>query len=253
MKKSNKLLIGIGLGAIALFTFSHLALYARYKSGATIHERDLYTVTHQRKSLPAPQHLVVRGPQHIHLIGADKFAYTYEVEKLNPKNRKLFERLDASRLYDMEAHPPKVQTSQHGDTLFLSAKVYDLTLYIPSISMIDLKDAEFYLDGSPTPGGPSFGLSLNHCNMIPSIPLDDKELFDDSYFNALSIKSINSNLSLSANVDIKDLRLQLDDSSSIVSLNCKVGNIHLQTAEEAIIRLSGSMINKLLGNRGAKP
>ena len=80
MKTSDKLLLGTVLGAMLMFGGASLAVYARYRNGDIITEKEVYRQNHLKTALPAPVWLRIKGIGEVHFIPADTFAIEYEKE-----------------------------------------------------------------------------------------------------------------------------------------------------------------------------
>jgi len=71
MKKSNQLLLCIGLGTLILLTITQATLYARYKSGKITGEAVAPAADRQWTLASIPKHIVFRNVSHIRVNAAD--------------------------------------------------------------------------------------------------------------------------------------------------------------------------------------
>jgi hypothetical protein len=245
MKKSDKLLLSIIIGFFALFGITNLSLYMRYKNGQVIRESDLFESSPLRKMMPAPGYLAVSGVGTVTLIAADRFAVEYNIEKLKPGKAALLADLEADKFSQLKEAPPPLAFTEKGDSLTISGSSTAVTIYFPSIPAIQLEDATVNVRGAAHPEGSDCRLILKNCQTRIGAEYDEKM----AYLGALSVKSVKSNIWFDSDIYIRDLKLELDDTTNVEQLNCKVGKIHIEATDDAGITISGANIRKLLEGR----
>ena len=245
MKKSDKIFLSIIIGFFALFGITNLSLYMRYKNGQVIRESDLFETSPVRKMMPAPGYLAVSGVGTVNLIAADRFAVEYNIEKLKPGKAALLEDLEADKFSELKEAPPPLTFTQKGDSLTISGSSNAMTIYFPSIPTILLEHATVEVRGAAHAEGSDCRLILKNCQTTIGTEYDEKM----AYLGTLSIKSVKSRIRFDPEIYIRDLNLELDDTTDIEQLRCKVGKIHIEATKDASITINGENIRKLLEGR----
>jgi hypothetical protein len=245
MKKSDKLLLSIIIGFFALFGITNLSLYGLYRTGHVIRESDLFETSPVRKKMPAPGYLAVSGVRTVNLVASDHFAVEYYTEKLKPGKAALLADLEAEKFFELKEAPPPLSFTQKGDSLTISGSSTAMTIYFPSIPTILLDDATVEVRGAAHAEGSDCRLILKNCQTTIGTEYDEKM----AYLGILSIKSVTSRIRFDPDIYIRDLNLELDDTTDIEQLRCKVGKIHIEATKDASITINGENIRKLLESR----
>src|SRR5882757_60849 len=111
MKKSNKLLLLTALLPLILLGLVHFSLYARYKAGNFVTEKQLHSERYERKELPAPVVLSVKGVDYVDVIPSDTFAVEFDKEITRKRTRVVQEGRQAY------SYLPELHYYRRGDTL----------------------------------------------------------------------------------------------------------------------------------------
>ncbi len=248
MKNSDKLLLSIIIGFFALVAIANLGLYGLYKAGYVIRESDLFESSPIRKNMPVPDYLAVTDVPVVHLFASDHFAVEYHLDKIKPGKEKLLADLEPDKYSELEENRPPLNFSQNGDSLTVSGSNREMTVYFPSAPTIFINGASVDLQGSSRPDGPDCRLILRNCETNIGIDNDPQPELP-RYLGKLSIQAAKSTIRFEPQLQVRDLKLTLDDSTIIEELLSKVGKIHIQADNKAMITINGDNIRKLLENR----
>lgn len=148
MKKSNKILAGIFLAALLIFSAVHVALYANLKAGKYTLYKDGRLNTQLGQPLPAVKQVAIRNAK-------DVFIYAAATARIQFDSKE-----------DSAAYTYTVQ----GDTLVIAGKDTsknadwrgNVTLYLPDSATVIAYNASLFFRGGA--GGlqtPSFAIQLN--------------------------------------------------------------------------------------------
>jgi hypothetical protein len=274
MKTSDKLLLGTVLGAMLLLGGASLAVYARYKNGDIITEKEVYRQNHLKTSLPAPGWLRIRGIYEVHFIPADTFAIEYEkggvkedgiIRTVHKNEVKIKEGIDlvlepryfrsGDTLiidgYDPEAPPPT--PGERRATGVRSLNVYGL-----KSGNVEVENGSSYMEGDSAAGNGDYRFLLKQSRLLLGNEFENDSLESTVYVHGLSVSASDGSrieFHHNVNVHIDDLRLELDSFSSFSEVgNWNIRKIHVQADGLAQLDISGSLWNKIMADaRGAQP
>jgi hypothetical protein len=271
MKTSDKLLLGTALGAMLLFGGASLAVYARYKHGDILTEKEVYRQNHLKTTLPAPVWLRIKGISEIHFVPADTFAIEYEKEGIreegiirtvNKEEMKIKEGRDIVR-------EPRYFRS--GDTLIIDG--YDpeapgpipvtgvqmLTVLGLKGGTVELENGNSYIEGDSAAAGSGdyrFLLKRNRLQVGRRVMEYDepKNISYIHYIHGLSVSaSDGSGIELGRDVHIGDLGVELDSLSLLSDrTGWEVGKIHVEADRHARLDLSGRLWKKIMDDERVK-
>jgi len=273
MKTSDKLLLGTALAAMLLFGGASLAVYARYKSGDIITEKEVYRLNHLKTALPAPSWLRIKGISEVHFIPADTFAIEYE--KGGIREDGIIRKVDKNHVLPKEGNDLILEPrySRSGDTLIIDGYdpqalppppglraangVYSLTVYGLKGGSIELENGNSYIEGDAVAGNGDYRIVLkqNRLQIGQKKEDDTPKNENPSYIHGLSVSaSDGSGIELGRAVHIDDLRVELDSLSSLSGdTGMNIGNIHIQANGRAELILAGSLLNKIMADaRGTR-
>jgi len=260
MKKSNKLLLLTAVLPLIILSLVHLSLYARYKAGNFVTEKQLHSERYERKELPAPVVLWVRGVDYVDVIPSDTFAVEYDKEITRKRTQVVQAGIPAS------SYLPGLHYSRRGDTLEIVGFETDtlalfsnpgqpqpahtfphITLYCRGIRTMAFEVVHVTLQQEKRPAlAPDSRLILKNS----SFSLEDPEPFRYSpipyYYDALRVEEAeSSSLLLSPNAVLRDLTVELNSSSFIDDNNAKIEALHIQCEEHSKINLNGANLRKV--------
>jgi hypothetical protein len=132
----------------------------------------------------------------------------------------------------------------------MSGSSNEVTIYFPPTLTLFLEGTSVKIQGSSHPNGPDCQLILKNCHTTIGGVTDIGEV--PRFLGALSIRSSNSAINFLQQMHIRDLKLELDDSTEVSDLSCQVEKIHIQAADNANIIISGEIIRKLLETNRAE-
>jgi hypothetical protein len=279
MKTSDKLLLGTVLGAMLLFGGASLAVYARYKNGNIISEKEIYRQNHLKKALPAPLWLRIKGINEVHFIAADTFAIEYEKEGIKEegiirafgKNEVVKEGIDYGSDLVLE---PRYTCS--GDTLIIDGDdprlpplpsgeriaggVHSVNVYGLKGGTVELGIGNSYIDGDAVAEGDSTAGSGKYRFLLKQNRLkigQDKENDvpeNTSYIRSLAVSASDfSGIELHPGIRIGDLRVELDSISSFsAGTGWNIGKIHVEAKGQTQMILNGSLLNKIMADDRAE-
>ena len=262
MKKSNKLLLLTAVLPLILLGLVHLSLYARYKAGNFVTEKQLRSERYERKELPAPVVLWVRGVDYVDVIPSDTFAVEFD-KQITRKRTQVVQAGMAAYSYLPELH-----YSRRGDTLEIVGLNTDtlallshpgekqgawsfprITLYCRGIRTMAVEMGHVTLHQEKRPAlAPASRLILNNSSFsIGDGDIDNTDLLPiPYYYDTLRVEEAkSSSLLLSLNTAFRDLTVELDSSSFIDDNNAKIEALHIRCDEHSKINLNGANLRKV--------
>jgi hypothetical protein len=269
MKTSDKLLLGAALGAMLLFGGASLAVYARYKNGDILTEKEVDRQNHLKTALPAPGWLRIKGIDEVHFMPADTFAIEYEKGGIREdgiirpfdKNEGIKEGIDYG--IDLVLEP---RYTRSGDTLIIdggdpklpplapgekvAGNVHSLNVYGLKGGTVELEIGSSYIDGDPTAGNSDYRFLLKQNRLRIGLVNENEGLENISFLRGLSVSaSDGSEIELNPGVQIDDLRVELDSLSTLSEVaGWNIRKIHVQADEQAQLDISGSLWNKIMAD-----
>jgi len=262
MKTSDKLLLGTALAAMLLFGGASLAVYARYKNGDIITEKEVNRQNHLKTTLPAPEWLRIKGIDEIHFIPADTFAIEYEkggiredgiIRTVNKNEVKIKEGIELVR-------EPRYFRS--GDTLIIDGydpkgaeqseafSVRSLNVYGLKGGSVELESGTSYIEGGATAGSGDYRILLKRNDLHIGRGEENDVPATTSYIRGLSVSaSDGSEIELNPGVHIDDLQVELDSLSTLSEVaGWNIRKIHVQADGQAQLDISGSLWNKIVAD-----
>lgn len=267
MKTSDKLLLGFSLASLGMFGGIHLVLYAEYKSGNILEEKELHNEQFIRFRMPQPRYLSLQGTIWVNILPSDSFYVEFPKKLIYPADV-FFQRTKNS------PDPALPRYQQKGDTLTIMGNNKDVPIHrpfadpgyetsVPAINVycrglqeIDLRNGQVLLKGagSASPlvtvrlrlenstlwiGDAIYdrGDYLGSQNLYPAP--EPKEKFD-----SLEVESFNSIVLLNRTADIRSLHVRLDRGSE---LNDQLGSVEQLTigySRDSRINLGGGNLKK---------
>jgi len=275
MKTSDKLLLGTALGAILLFGGASLAVYARYKSGDIITEKEVDRQNHLKTALPAPGWLRIKGIGEVHFITADTFAIEYEKGGIRedgiirPFDKNVVIKDGINYGIDLVLEP---RYARSGDTLTIDGDdpklpplapgekvaggVHSLNVYGLKGGNVELENGNSYLEGDSAAGGGDYRFRLKQNKLQIGLNPEFDPAATTSNLRGLSVSaSDGSSIELNPDVHIDDLRIELDSLSTLSEIaGWNIRKIHVQADGQAQLDISGSLWNKIMAdNRAGGP
>jgi hypothetical protein len=271
MKTSDKLLLGTALAAMLLFGGASLAVYARYKSGDIITEKEVFRLNHLKTALPAPSFLRIKGISDVHFIPADTFAIEYE--KGGIREDGIIRPVNKNHVIIKEGNDLVLEPrySRSGDTLIIDGYdpdalpsapgsravngVYSLTVYGLKSGSIELENGNSYIEGAAVAGSGDYRILLKQNRLQIGQKKEDEttENENPSYIRGLAVSaSDGSSIELGRAVHIDDLRVELDSLCSLSEgTGWNIGKVHIQADGHAQFNISGSLWNKIMADAKA--
>jgi hypothetical protein len=262
MKTSDKLLLGTVLGAVLLFGGASLAVYARYKNGDILTEKEVYRQNHLKTALPAPGWLRIKGIDEVHFMPADGFAIEYEkggvkedgiIRTVNKNDGKIKVGIELVR-------EPRYFRS--GDTLIIDGydpkapeqsaafRVRSLNVYGLKSGSVELESGSSYIDGDSAAGTGDYQFLLKQNRLQIGLANENDASENISFLRGLSVSaSDGSEIELNPGVHIDDLRVELDSLSTLSEVaGWNIRKIHVQADGQAQLDISGSLWNKIMAD-----
>lgn len=180
MKKSNQLLLSVGLGALILLTATQATLYARYKSGRITHVTSTLQASRQWTLTSIPKHIAFRNVPFIRVNATDSGSVIY---------------------YDTAIHH-----TRHGDTLIFTG----MGNKAPLLDVFVFKGPDITVEGAQ-----SFTIGTAHFDSLSITAIRSQLILSKT----LSVHDLHISLNDSSDVvgscHADTIRLQADPSSQI--------------------------------------
>jgi hypothetical protein len=270
MKTSDKLLLILLLSALGIFGAVHLALYARYRQGNFLGEKELNEQGFIKYRGPAPVALSLKGNMIVRIIPSDNFSVEIEKDGGGPGQdgglngpKAVIEGVEAAGSRKLSYHAD-------GDTLIIRGNPFPeidphgawqsyfnfprVNIYAGQLKSIRVSGGMVDLKGEERPG--QFHTALFFRNALCWIGESDENYnwkWSPAYYDSVRIQADNSKLVLHANATIKKLTVQLDDGSEIDELKARVDHSSIACSANSRINMTGATLKNLRLPGGLSP
>jgi hypothetical protein len=245
MKTSNKILLTLILLGFGIFTAVHLTLYAKYKNDDITTERMLLNKWFTKYNLQTPTYLSVKSFENIIIIPSDSFYF--ELQK-QPNGKAGYKVIHDS----LFTGPDQVQLKSNDGRIItaLNAPVkplgtQQLNLYCPTISKINIEDANIFFRGSTDPARVDFNIKISNCSFNFSNRITYDTSYSNRFYDDITIHAKKSYIELNKKVVIKNLTVSLDDASQLQDNKSMIENIYLNCGDKSAVHLSGENLKKV--------
>jgi hypothetical protein len=232
MKTSNKILLGVFLTIIVFSVTINLMVYAKYKRGEyEPFKREEIKLTNV--NLPASRYVSITGLCSVELLNSD--APRFEVQQGKEK----------AITYHMAGDTVVI----HGNTSLTNEQMergecnYQLfKLHLPATTQVYTYHAGVRINGkADSTQAPSFNIHLNKRSFL----VMDENDHENKYVNQLLLSGDNANFDLKDHLLINDLSLKLVNGSGFNSKKAEIRSLKLDVDNESTISLSGNSIKNI--------
>ena len=264
MKRSNKLLLLTALLPLIFISVVHFSLYAKYKSGDFVTEKQEHTERYDRKELPAPVYLSIKGIRSVYIVSSDTFAVEYPKE-YNAVKRGVYKKEIGANgtVTTVSIDEPELHYLRNGDTLTIVG--YDsaawnnsaiehkeehsfpsITLFCRGIRTMAFEGADVNMEQEKKSAmAPDSRILLKGSGFAFGNPDADQAEGLPHLYETIRVQAENSKLDLNTNVVINNLELTLDSLSSVNDHSAQIGHLDMHWSDRSQIQLSGSNLRKL--------
>ena len=257
MKTSDKILLISSLSSIGIFGLVHLALYAKYRRGDILMEKNLHAQQLAVHPIPAPRWLVVRGLLRTHIIPSDSFAIEFldgmdEVRRIRLKQ--------AGGLFPEKVEEPFYH--REGDTLFIEgdkgqeidqqfasqmrpAPFPIVNVYCRGLELIEMEGGQITLVGGTRarPAGANLAIRNGVLWVGQYHSQADKDYPD--LFDTVQVRASGSTVMLNNPVMVARLQANLTNHSLIDDRNIDIGQLALNCDSTSKVSFTGKNLQKL--------
>lgn len=231
MKTSNKILLGIFLTIILLSTTINLIVYAKYKRGDyepfKQEEAKLINV-----NLPASRYVSITGLCNVELLNSATPGF--EVRQGEEKAITFQMVGDTVVIHGVTSIP--VDQMERGNCNYQTFK-----LHLPATTEVHTSYAEVKISGkADSTQAPSFNIHLNKRSFL--VMKNDEEV---KYVNQLLLSGDGANFDLKDHLVINDLSLKLVGGSRFDSKKAEIRSLKLDVDNTSTISLSGNSIKNI--------
>jgi hypothetical protein len=232
MKKSNKILLGIFLTFILLSATINLMVYAKYKRGDyEPFQREEMKLTNV--NLPASRYVSITGLCSVEL--SNSAAPRFEVQQ--GKEKTITYRMVGDTVVINGNTSLNNEQMEHAECNYQTFK-----LHLPATTEVHTRYAEVRINGkADSTQAPSFNIHLHKRSFLV---MDNNE-GEYNYVNQLLLSGDNANVDLKDHLVIKDLSLKLVNSSRFDGKKAEIRSLKLDVDNASTISLSGNSIKNI--------
>jgi hypothetical protein len=231
MKTSNKILLGIFLTIIVLSATINLMVYAKYKRGDyepfQREEAKLTTV-----NLPASKYVSITGLCSVELLNSAAPRYEVQIGK------------EKGITYQMVGDTVVIlgNTSLTNEQMERGECNYQkFRLHLPASTEVHTYNAGVKINGkADSTEAPSFNIHLNKHSFLT---MNDED--EHKYMNQLLLSGDDANLDLQDGLTVNELSLKLVNGSRFDSKKAEIRSLKLDVDNRSTINLSGNSIKNI--------
>lgn len=267
MKTSDKLLLGFSLASLGMFGGIHLVLYAEYKNGNILEEKELHNEQFNRFRMPQPRYLSLQGTIWVNILPSDSFYVEFPKKTKYPGDGFFLRTKN-------EPDPALPRYQQKGDTLTIissnngapvhhpfadpgyEASVLVINVYCRGLQEIDLRNGQVILRGAGSASRlVTARLRLENSTLWVGDAMYDRGEYPGSQnpnpapgskenFDSLDVESLNSVILLNHIADIRSLNIRLDKGSEFNDQLGSVEQLTIGCSRDSRISLGGDNLKK---------
>jgi hypothetical protein len=275
MKTSDKLLLCFFLSAVGIFGVVHLTLYAMYRQGDFLSEKELEAERFFQYQGPAPACLSLQGNLLVRVIPSDSFSVEMEKGNTGPDQHG-GSGMGTGKIFLKGMAPGgsgSLSYRQEGDSLIISGNIFPetdpgnqwqvyynyprVTVHAGQLKSIRLSGGMVILKGGERPD--QFHTALLARKTLVWIgefnENTDQKVSPDN-FDSVSIDASNCKLVLHQNASIRQLTAQLKGESWIDDLKARVDRSSISCSPNSRISMTGANLKNLqlpIGPAGLSP
>ena len=258
MKTSNKLLLTAALSSLGILGLVHLTLYAKYKSGEILTEKDLHAEQFTVYKMAAPEYLSVHGMLRVHIIPSDSFYLEVEKNPGFPPAGPILV-VKGVRIGGAAAIAYHVE----GDTLSITGDTVgnidlhenptilrnlpQVNIYCRHIKEMKLAKGQVILDGDRSPVS-----SFNRLVLTDALlwigqfgEWEGSRDVQPAYYDSLSIQAENSTVLLNRYAEVRVLQAGLTGTSELLDEDANIEKPYIRCGEITKLHLTGQTMQRL--------
>lgn len=266
MKTSDKLLLIFSLSALGVFGALHLVLYAKYRKGDILSEKDLHAEQFTKYKAPAPGSLFLQGRLQVNIIPSDTFYFELQKEangkvnywrkgdslilsgnpavRFNPDGTMIIDKEAVIHKEEPRGEPPG-DFNPHGPVMgYRNLPV--VNVYCGPLISIYLEDVQAMITGEKNPSRFRADIGLINAQLlVGEYYYNQDTTARKEFYDGLRIRSLNGNIFLNRYAVIRGLDVELDRRSEINDQNAEIAGGEIHYMDSSRVNLGGANLKKL--------
>ncbi len=239
MKTSDKIILFSMLALLAIFITIHWQLFAAYKAGIILTQKDLDRDDFAPQSGEQPTTLILEGPIRTDIIPSDKWHFDFDKQDI----KRLHYRQSGDSL--IISTDDYLQKNPH--LVWVEFMSYPLVhVYCPTIKGIRVRSGFAVLRTITNQPDINASFDLDRAQLwIGSFnPNDDLSIPMETY-DSINIRAINSSIIFNRQCHVKSFDLRADDQTEIRARFPVIDTAHILGGKNTAIFLRGLNFNKI--------
>jgi hypothetical protein len=258
MKTSDKLILTTALSSLGILGLVQVTLYAKYRSGDIVTEKELHAEQFNRYEMAAPRYLFVEGMLQVHIIPSDSFYI--EVEKRIDIPRKgpmiIVNGTDVSRPVHVAFQDKQdtltitgnnIQKINRRDNPYVLWNLPRVNIYCRDLKEIRVVNAQIILEGDPALRPSCTRMQVENAILwIGQFDEQEGAPYElRAFYDSLSIRSISSTVRLNDKAEVRALKIDLEGTTELLEGGADIERPYFRYGDSSKVSLTGRTLQRL--------